>query len=723
MALAADGIAIRPMRLKILYTFDLEHKNNHLARYPHPLDIQTAFIDDSNQIGVVELKTCLDAVLEASPELHSNAETDFTIYAYDYSEPDTPLVGQGLLSRKIGVEMSDMDTENVVTGRVTKNVMGLFAKNAQETLEVKIRFNPVAPSNELRNQRQRSGSLSVGDTLQRTWSNTSLAQEQAIPPPASPMDTSGLEAMQRMLSERSQPRERSGSFSGSDPFHARPNSRPASRAGTPNPLQTVNPSTRQPSNSESRPNSRAEMRPAGYGGRDSLSSGYYSAEETIEDGRERKRAKITKIRYPSRSDLNIERQPDSLRVAASTASSVRIHRPVPLNPALALETNASTDQPIRPPTPVPSKTGRPRGRPPKKSASNLNRASVVRQSSTARDSAIGQSDHLDLPMSSPEDVRPRSASSTPANIPSSPPVIPEPGPLPSSPRLPPLLSDHDSGFMSSNFDDIFGEDGILHFDEFITEKSGQGSREEDQALPTRESTLAAADTYAPVFEEGNDVEGVSETNNHNLAATTQPTQIPNFQVPPPPPEISQTALPNGPPLVSSPKLAPAPYRRARQIEDERRASVLPQIPVIDLPPRVFHRSNTWAGDMSDILTSDAPTGEDQKTRAASRKRVGKEQTKARCDAAIASGEMPPFCDNCGAIETPAWRRAYRRDFDCPWEEVETSLERGGCYYKEPVEYKADGSIRTFKGYKLHMAAEDSDQEWKAISLCNRKWSC
>ena len=73
------------MRLKVLYTFDAESKNNCLARWPNVLDVQTAFIDDLTQIGVVDLKTCLQALTSSSPELLSQHNIDYTIYAFDYS--------------------------------------------------------------------------------------------------------------------------------------------------------------------------------------------------------------------------------------------------------------------------------------------------------------------------------------------------------------------------------------------------------------------------------------------------------------------------------------------------------------------------------------------------------------------------------------------------------------------------------------------------------------
>lgn len=51
--------------VKIIYTFDIENKTNFLARWPHMLDIQTGSLDENAQVGVIELKTCLQAILSA----------------------------------------------------------------------------------------------------------------------------------------------------------------------------------------------------------------------------------------------------------------------------------------------------------------------------------------------------------------------------------------------------------------------------------------------------------------------------------------------------------------------------------------------------------------------------------------------------------------------------------------------------------------------------------
>jgi hypothetical protein len=55
--------------VKVLYTFDNDNKTNCLARWPHVLDIQTACLEEQTQIGVIELKTCIQAIVSARFEL------------------------------------------------------------------------------------------------------------------------------------------------------------------------------------------------------------------------------------------------------------------------------------------------------------------------------------------------------------------------------------------------------------------------------------------------------------------------------------------------------------------------------------------------------------------------------------------------------------------------------------------------------------------------------
>ncbi|KAL6248384.1 hypothetical protein RBB50_004639 [Rhinocladiella similis] len=687
----SEGVSVRTVRLKVLYTFDVDQKDNHLARWPQSLDVQAAYVDETNQIGVIDLRTCLEAVITASPEMTANPDNDYTVYAYDYSEPDTPLVGQGMLSKTVAgqEQAAGSDGEAMVTGRITKNVMGLFSRNAQETLEVKLRLRPVNTYF----QRNRSGSISSQDGV-RPWGAGSGGQYTRS---GSPVDTTGLENMQRMLNGENLP------------IPGQP-----SRPGTPTGTQAFSAPSRQ-AGVQSRPSSRAGMRQVSHSRRDSFNSGYYSGEENMEEGPARKRAKITKVDWPSKSNLNIERQPDSLRVAASTASSVRLHRPVPINPGVS-QVAAAAEDPVRPPTPIPvNKSGKPRGRvgrPRKNAPSNLAQGAQVRESSPALDSA-SHLELLNIPITSPEEIRGRSVSSTPANIPSSPPVMPD-QPAITSPALPPLAG-HDSGFMSGNLDDLFGDDQLLHFEDFIMDKP----EETDVAEGAVQVRPADGSEYPIVFEDDYDFGEMA-------AEAPKPEMVP----PPLPPPAASRPLARAQSYtaasrasMSSPRLAPAPVPRARQIMEERREQqrlkpIAPAlVPKSDPAPRYIHRAQTWAPD-SDAIMSDAFGMDESKTKAATKKKVGLEQTKARLENAIAKGEMPPFCDNCGSIETPAWRRAYVKVFHSGWDQIETSLTTGECCYKEILETSADGSVKTFRGYKVEKRAGDEEDKWTAIILCN-----
>lgn len=127
--------------VKVHYTFDREGQINCLARHPHTIHVQTMALDETNTIGVVDLRLCIQAVAECSPELASQ-ECDYTIYARDYSEFDTPLVGQGMLSWALDALRSESGGQQskMVTGRVVKNVLGVFGNGNKEILEVRLRL-------------------------------------------------------------------------------------------------------------------------------------------------------------------------------------------------------------------------------------------------------------------------------------------------------------------------------------------------------------------------------------------------------------------------------------------------------------------------------------------------------------------------------------------------------------------------------------------------------
>ncbi|KAG7288995.1 hypothetical protein NEMBOFW57_005356 [Staphylotrichum longicolle] len=140
----ADELAlqVRPMGLKVHYSFDRENQVHCLAKWAQILPIQTLPLDDTRTIGVVDLRTCLLAVSQSSPEMLNQQENDYSVYAYDYSEQDVPLVGQGLLSWAMDSRREPQ--QQLVTGRVTRNNLAALTNGSRDTLEVKLKFAAVA---------------------------------------------------------------------------------------------------------------------------------------------------------------------------------------------------------------------------------------------------------------------------------------------------------------------------------------------------------------------------------------------------------------------------------------------------------------------------------------------------------------------------------------------------------------------------------------------------
>lgn len=66
--------------MKVLYTFDSENKTTCLARWPQLLDVQTAYLDENIQVGVIELKTCLQAIVSARCVLDESLRSSASSY-------------------------------------------------------------------------------------------------------------------------------------------------------------------------------------------------------------------------------------------------------------------------------------------------------------------------------------------------------------------------------------------------------------------------------------------------------------------------------------------------------------------------------------------------------------------------------------------------------------------------------------------------------------------
>ncbi|PYH93687.1 hypothetical protein BO71DRAFT_441553 [Aspergillus ellipticus CBS 707.79] len=726
-----DGISVRPMRLKVLYTFDDANKTNCLARWPHLLDIQTAVLDEKTQIGVIELKTCIQAIVSASPELVAHLGQDYTVYAYDYSEYETPLVGQGMLSWVLASasptpNAAAHQSQTMVTGRVCKNVLGLFSKGAQETLEVKLRLVPVPTvmQSEYLDSMQRYRELSnviPHEFDAQSWTSF-LRQNPGLLAPrlqqpdrtVSPMDHAGIERFHRLLSEGSTPRElpiANGSIRSVSPTQSVLG--PASRISTPGCHASTHDQTQQLHQQQDRvhtdlirPSSSASMRDsdlpahARYASRrGSIQSGYGSGDESSEQPR--KRAKLYRADWPGKSDLNIERQPSSLRVAASTAASVRIHRPTPINPSIAAA-QSSNEEPVRPPTPISSTNDLTRrARPPP----SLLRESSAHSNPQYMSPYAMSDDHPGENTQSPEESRYQGLFEPSFSMPSSPPVLDCGFPTRSSPVLPPMATDPDSGFMSGGMDDLLDEEMGTPLDECtrsVTNDTARGKRS------VRPAVQASSPVGAPINQE------------NFPPSDALPDQSGKDKAPVPPraPASAAGSRPSSRAGVrQTPKpLAPAPMS---QSELEQLMSAIPASDPV-MPSHVHAQSSqSWTGPMSDFSAAETPAPpppiEDGKVRSGTGARRLK-QVQARLDRCIQNGQVPPYCENCGAIETPTWRRAWSKEIVGSEDEANELVKDSNMLFWQAVDRDDQEKVTKFKVYKKSLV--DTDKDFSQVLLCN-----
>jgi hypothetical protein len=482
-------IPTRPMRVKVLYSFDQENKTNCLARFPNTMQIPAVAIDESSQVGVIELQQCLQAIVSASPEIVSSLSTgDYTIYAYDYSEMDTPLVGQGMLSTVLATQSSGTSEKAMITGRVCKNLPAIFSNGVKETLEVKLRFAPVAKpatsviakssspatsagfdpnawnaTQQFNRTQQMPGDNYFGQNVNQMGGDGGMAlvDEMFGLGSGSSGTASGQHALEGMgIAET--PTDLAFSFN-----PAFSHSAPGSRAGSPmmgsesgihndqlrhHSFSASIPNFGDQARPDSRASVRSEVQPSPHrrqASTQSLPPQHLSTQTEIyynEDGQSRKRAKVTQADWRGRSSFGAKSA--DLRVTAASAHSVQMHRPVARRPGAP---GADLEPPPRAPTPVPQRHPLLRHQRPSQAPgqrSFLRQASTMSVNSDIASDADQLSDAL---MSSPENQSPDgSAEGTPQDFPSSPPVMGLAQPHPSSPGLPKMPPSRllDSGYMS-----------------------------------------------------------------------------------------------------------------------------------------------------------------------------------------------------------------------------------------------------------------------------------
>ncbi|KAF1849291.1 uncharacterized protein K460DRAFT_394150 [Cucurbitaria berberidis CBS 394.84] len=785
----------RPMRVKVLYTFDDQNKSNCLARLPNVLSVPVVSLDETTQVGVMELKTCIQAIVGASPELVAKLGHDYTVYAYDFSEYETPLVGQGMLSWILASASATPNapaeqSETMVTGRVCKNILGIFSNGVKETLEVKLKLVPVPTcmQKEYVENMERYHSLSqlMPDGFDYSaWSdflkeNPTLGQ-LAHPNPANPaypaqlsqrLSFGGVEPFHQMLTRQSPSQDAFRNDSFYDPSNMSFNPQ-STRASSPA-MSTLSFQQYQ-YNPESRPDSRASVRSEAAPPPQQFPFSDPYVIEQQEEGPPKKRARITQAKRPKRTPLTAPNE--SLRVTASTAASVRLHKP-------ALSNSAVTGDLVpRAPTPRPGDPFGQRGsrRPPAPSA--LRRGSM--DEGTTYMSPYDTTGFSDNALDS-ADERDASPGDTPMDIPSSPPIAPQRtvSPAASSPPLPTLPLPTDSGFVSDmpigHEEDSIGFDGKLWdgSDLPLAPEERVGPRQNKSRQPWQhinpgpverlpQSYVPRPKQYHRKYPVQPITESIEQDTGHapptDMGAMNQdildPAQLQQQQAKSHSRGIAQTNMSQ----YSNGRAAGRPARLARtdsfpfgpiqhdhfqeesqqgapkaESPEETVSSVCPtgegEAPAYsrsatpNLPPkqskpsrvRGLPRSHTWSGAAEPM--SDAPTPADSNNPRSGSGAKRKKYIKDKLEKAIAAGEMPPHCINCGEIDTPAWRKAYTRVEAGSPDDIELSTDTAGTgilvaeVIKSPDENNSEPKYRIFKNNLTR--EEKTMNTFESLNLCN-----
>ncbi|KAF2029205.1 hypothetical protein EK21DRAFT_68085 [Setomelanomma holmii] len=684
-----SDIPRRSMRGKhVLYTFDDQNKSNCLARLPNALSVPVVSLDENTQVGVIELKTCVQAIVAASPELVAKLGHDYTVYAYDFSEYETPLVGQGMLSWILASASSTPnapadESQTMVTGRVCKNILGLFGNGMKETLEVKLKLVPVPTSlqKEYVENMERYHSLSQlmpegfdynawSDFLKENPTLGELAQPTPIMPTAQPSQRSslgGYEPFHQMLTRNSPSREPLRA----DSFYDQANmSFDTQQTRASSPAMSTLSFHHYQYNTDSRPASRASVRNdvvQPHQHQHFTPQDQYIIEQQ-EEGPPKKRAKIVQTKRPKKTPLTAHN--DSLRVTASTAAPRRLPAPSALR-------HASMDE----------------GRPYMSPYNN----------STFSDNAVDSGD----------DERGASPGDTPMDIPSSPPLAPQrtASPDPSSPSLPTLLLPHDSGFVSDmplGLDEEGIDLGSNIWDGSdlpVAPEARVRKRQDRSGNPWQQVNPGPVDLLPQSY--------VPRPKQHYRKPESQPvTQSIEQQ---PGPAVSKATSPEAAFSHVSPESDYDPQAYSR--------SATPNLPA--QKPKAsrgkgLSRSQTWSGAGEPMSDAPAPSeaGVPRSGSGARRKKYIKD----KMEKAIAAGELPPHCKNCGEIDTPTWRKAYTRvEYGSP-EGIEISRDTAGTgiIAVEAIGLMEDSNgASSYRIFKNNVTREEKDANlFEELYLCN-----
>ncbi|OTA67447.1 hypothetical protein K449DRAFT_401946 [Hypoxylon sp. EC38] len=804
------GPHFKPMGLKVHYTFGPDPNDRCLARWPHILRVRTVPMNDELIIGIVDLKICLLAVVHGSPELLRDKENDYSVYAFDYSEPELPMVGQGMLGCNLHEEPNNPNPKSsLITGRITQNFLAVFGNGIKETLEVKLKLvavprstpddsaSPQRTESPIQNPTQPGGPPSnptivapaPTQPMYPSYEGRQIASSQGPPRMSGSRPTSiepGVrETPGATLNQVSslEKQGKAGSELAIAPAPAKPQSRPTSRA-----------SSRPPSG---RPRGRPRKKPLPAEG---STSGVEDATDA-DDGPPRSKKRATTTRVERSNTTTFGSTSESLRVTASTAGSLRNFRPI----AVAGDTRAGShiQEVPRAPTPVPGQrvSNFPQARP--AGSSNLSRESMstsgMDRSFTSSYSDLNRSASYSQDARSPVEsagVSPcqfYSDEASPADISSSPPVprsalySAQSSPTPSSPILPPMpmtIVQPDSGFMSGALDDSRAEEDTaskalvdnaskapllkpkprqsrakkvpttIHSDLIIQETPGPPellpqtsiynpphlSRKNSEAAKTSAVSEsqnrpafsgAPSETVRPETAEERHVEYVTsreEAPTQGVIASLETTSSINFA------DQHQQHLDNL--SLGGHSFTPAAEESSKH---EEKQSTTDTTTASQMEPAAFSQPNQGTSVEPDLpmvpasdpilsqlsLPTSLPEPAHPQTDAigpmdkkANKNFVKRETIRLKLDEAIAQGQPPSFCNNCGAVQTPTWRKIWKRKFNGIPTYHEYSDKPGHVTAINVLTRDDKHNPTSYEVIKKSLGPADTKSEWTVLLLCN-----
>jgi len=593
----------------------------------------------------------------------------------------------------------------MVTGRVCKNLLGLFSAGVKETLEVKLRLVPVPTllqdeyvANMEMNRHESVSGMDGFDSA--AWSSFLQANPVFPQPP------------QQMSQPPTPMLEQQGSFQDCNSWNGSQMGQPISRSTTP--LQAPLPMT------QTRPSSRASVhgRPLMSQAMQPPQSQSYQEEYTSqgEDGPARKRARTMKADWRGPSAFSTANTGD-LRVTASTAASIRSHR-LSLGGVASTSEFALGDGGMRPPTP------RPHSGPVRRSG--LTRTSTNLAQELAVNSSDGYispfvNDGFDGILTSPEKSE---SASTPQDVPSSPPVMHRPSPTPSSPALPRVSTFADSGFVSGAIDECLTENEDTGISPTNMDVAPSQNQQHQHLLP--KSNQSTADQVRQSTEDPNDniTPGLTLTevmpgNADLLPQHLMPRHKPHIrgtgrrkrrhsQVSAVASQYQDTPAPSS----EAPAPREATLSRTYSLPTFQRASsTLPAIPGSEADSGPNPRTSP------DLEMSNNVGCETRSSRYNGSSLKRKSAIQERLQKSIVDGKPPPYCKNCGEISTPTWRKFFLQYVDGDPED-RTVEEKTGIIGTETMESDDNGKVTRYRHFKKIVNQKDTDNGFEEIRICN-----